>query len=532
MRLFDHSTSRAGDPQLHTHCLAINLGADASGRLGAIDRYVLNKYKIPAGSIYRLALRAELGKLGLAFEPPNASGLAELRGMPTGLLRHYSTRRRKIEAHLNAQVLDDQGEDGAVSAGSGLRRSAAVATRAKKPTGRSAAESEDVSARLRPLFADTVDPWLWDQVFGTPSAPAPIEPARASRVLGQLLGPDGPLSNMSSWSRHSLIARLATVLPEGATPEGVDQLVELIEADDTLVPLVYVDPKGQVATRASVGDLRLAVATEVDRSVTSTLGLRHASKALVAEEHAILVAAATWTWPTGQRERVAAEKVLAGAFDGDLSPTAEQAELVRHFVGSDRAITLGVGVPGSGKTTAMCLCVEAWKRLIDAGDRPFVQGQVGPGVEPGLRSDVIDGRPVPGPPAPGPGQRHPRQRHPGGRGIGALDAAAVPAGGGGGPTAGQVGASGRRPPAPVHRGGRHVRHSGPGERGGGAVEKCAATDRLRAGGSRAAPAGSVRGRLRGSGPRPDTSGRRPATRIYCRSPSTAGWRTGRPPPHR
>ncbi len=34
--------------------------------------------------------------------------------------------------------------------------------------GRSAAESEEVSARLRPLFADTVDPWLWDQVFGTP----------------------------------------------------------------------------------------------------------------------------------------------------------------------------------------------------------------------------------------------------------------------------------------------------------------------------------------------------------------------------
>ncbi|HEX3840762.1 MAG TPA: MobF family relaxase [Acidimicrobiales bacterium] len=361
--LFDHSTSRAGDPQLHTHCLAINLGADASGRLGAIDRYVLNKYKIPAGSIYRLALRAELAKLGLAFEPPNASGLAELRGMPAGLLRHYSTRRREIEAHLDAQILDTQVEDSAGSPGTGLRRSAAVATRTKKPTGRSAAESEDVSARLRPLFADTVDPWLWDQVFGTPSAPAPIDPARASQVIGQLLGPDGPLYNMSSWSRHSLIARLAAVLPEGATPEEVDRLVELIEADDSLVPLVYVDPSGVVATRASVGDLRLAVATEVDRSVSSTLGLRHASKALVAEEHAILVAAATWSWPTGQPERVVTEKVLAGAAGGDLPPTTEQAELVRHFVGSDRAITLGVGVPGSGKTTAMCLCVEAWKRL-------------------------------------------------------------------------------------------------------------------------------------------------------------------------
>ncbi len=118
--LFDHSTSRAGDPELHTHCLAINLGAYASGPVVAIDRYVLNKYKIPAGSMDRLALRAELGKLGLVFEPPNASGLAELRGMPMVLLRYHPPSPNPECIH-EAEVIHDQGEDGAGSAGTGLR---------------------------------------------------------------------------------------------------------------------------------------------------------------------------------------------------------------------------------------------------------------------------------------------------------------------------------------------------------------------------------------------------------------------------
>ena len=78
---FRHRTSRAGDPQLHTHVVVPNLVQAADGRWSAPDGRHLFAWKMTAGALYRSALRAELAPLGLAWDI-RRNGLSELRGRP------------------------------------------------------------------------------------------------------------------------------------------------------------------------------------------------------------------------------------------------------------------------------------------------------------------------------------------------------------------------------------------------------------------------------------------------------------------
>ena len=57
---FRHRTSRAADPQLHTHVVVPNVVQGSDGRWSAPDGRHLYAWKMTAGTLYRSALRAEL----------------------------------------------------------------------------------------------------------------------------------------------------------------------------------------------------------------------------------------------------------------------------------------------------------------------------------------------------------------------------------------------------------------------------------------------------------------------------------------
>jgi conjugative relaxase-like TrwC/TraI family protein len=85
--LFDHRTSRAGDPQLHTHALVPNKLLSSDGAWRTIDGHEMFHHKKAAGSIYQAALRAELhSRLSVIFDTPNAHGQAEILGIPADLM--------------------------------------------------------------------------------------------------------------------------------------------------------------------------------------------------------------------------------------------------------------------------------------------------------------------------------------------------------------------------------------------------------------------------------------------------------------
>lgn len=65
---FDHRTSRAGDPLLHTHVVVANLTRTVEGRWQAIDGRPLYEHARPAGLLYQAHLRHLLTqRLGLAW---------------------------------------------------------------------------------------------------------------------------------------------------------------------------------------------------------------------------------------------------------------------------------------------------------------------------------------------------------------------------------------------------------------------------------------------------------------------------------
>ena len=93
---FRHRTSRAGDPQLHTHVVVPNLVQGADGKWSAPDGRHLYTWKKTAGTLYQSALRAELAPLGLRWQV-GQNGLGELSDIPKTILRAFSKRRVDIE---------------------------------------------------------------------------------------------------------------------------------------------------------------------------------------------------------------------------------------------------------------------------------------------------------------------------------------------------------------------------------------------------------------------------------------------------
>ena len=97
--LFEHRTSRAPDPQLHTHALGVNKARCVDGVWRTLDGKEVFDHQKTAGMIYQNALRNEMRRtLGVEFGPVSKDGQADIVGMPTALLKLWSKRTEAIEA--------------------------------------------------------------------------------------------------------------------------------------------------------------------------------------------------------------------------------------------------------------------------------------------------------------------------------------------------------------------------------------------------------------------------------------------------
>jgi conjugative relaxase-like TrwC/TraI family protein len=137
--LFDHRTSRAGDPQLHTHALVPNKLLSADGIWRTIDGHEMFHHKKAAGAIYQAALRAELhSRLGVQFDAPNAHGQAEILGIPANLMTAWSKRSAHIKAEAEPTIANYEatlGRDLTASEKAAVTKTAVLKTRgAKHPT--------------------------------------------------------------------------------------------------------------------------------------------------------------------------------------------------------------------------------------------------------------------------------------------------------------------------------------------------------------------------------------------------------------
>jgi conjugative relaxase-like TrwC/TraI family protein len=121
---YQHRTSRAQDPHLHTHVIVANMAQTPSdGKWRALDgEPMLKSYRLAAGYLYQAQLRAELTQaLGVEWDEPR-KGMAEVKHVPRAVIREFSTRRTQV-----VEELERQGKGGFYAA-----RVAAVETRERK----------------------------------------------------------------------------------------------------------------------------------------------------------------------------------------------------------------------------------------------------------------------------------------------------------------------------------------------------------------------------------------------------------------
>ena len=121
---FDHDTSAAGDPHLHTHVLLVNALRAPDGRWSAVATSPLWRSERELAAIYRLGLRHHIHHAG--YHPAwtvGADGTADLAGVPRRAVTAASRRGTQMAAYRS---------DGRSATG---HRAARAVTRSQVPVG-------------------------------------------------------------------------------------------------------------------------------------------------------------------------------------------------------------------------------------------------------------------------------------------------------------------------------------------------------------------------------------------------------------
>jgi conjugative relaxase-like TrwC/TraI family protein len=98
---FAHETSRAMDPQLHTHAFVMNCALRPDGRFGAIESSHIFAWQTAAGTVYRAQLADELRRIGYWIDADERA--FRIRNVPIDACTYFSKRRSEIEDAVAAR---------------------------------------------------------------------------------------------------------------------------------------------------------------------------------------------------------------------------------------------------------------------------------------------------------------------------------------------------------------------------------------------------------------------------------------------
>lgn len=96
---FQHGTSRAQDPQLHTHNVIMNATRDEDGAWRSLEPRAIYQLQKQIGAIYRQELAVKVRELGYEIVAGKDS-MFEIRGVSGEVMAAFSTRSAEIEAAL------------------------------------------------------------------------------------------------------------------------------------------------------------------------------------------------------------------------------------------------------------------------------------------------------------------------------------------------------------------------------------------------------------------------------------------------
>ena len=325
--VFRHRTSRAGDPQLHTHVLVANLVLGADGRWGTLDGRRIYAHAKTAGYLYEARLRSLLTReLGVAWGPVR-NGIADVDRVPAPVLRAFSRRRAEIEAELERR--------GATSAGAA--QVAALATRRAKDY-RVTPEQLVPEWRRRAaelaLDADAIRSLLGRERVTRLTA------EHAELIADRLAGASGLTERRSSFTPRDVVQAYCELVAASAGLSVGE--IEKLASEFLRSPRAVV-----LATGESRSGDPAAVEPERQYSTPELLALEREiiDHAISEREHRV-----------SPRAAAAVERAIR------RRPTMadEQAAMVRRLLLDESAVAVVVGQAGTGKTFALDAAREAW----------------------------------------------------------------------------------------------------------------------------------------------------------------------------
>jgi len=353
---FTEFTSRADDPQLHTHVVVGNRVKGVDGVWRAIDGRLLYRNKLAAGYLHEAELRSRLtGRLGVRWQPVR-NGVADIEGFTREQIMAFSQRRQAIEEWRDSHGYADTAAANEI---------ATLATRSTK-------QDHPIDS-LMPVWVER-----GAEIGITPeSVTAVLHRSREVTVpdpdpiYDRMASAGGLTAQASTFGRGDAIKAAAEALPEGGRRSDVEALADTFLRRSDVVPILPIhptpDPLSDLPIRLDPAELdHLLELVNSTRPPTMRLsngdifpGLvnerRYTTTELLTVEQRIIdrsqngIAADRWTVP-----EVKVEAALAA--HPDL--TDGQRAMVHQFTGSGNTIDIGVGAAGTGKTTVMTIIGE------------------------------------------------------------------------------------------------------------------------------------------------------------------------------
>jgi hypothetical protein len=342
---FTEFTSRADDPQLHTHVVVANKVKGNDGIWRSIDGRLLYRHQLAAGYLHEAVLRRELTRrLGVRWQPVH-NGMADIEGFTRHQIDVFSRRRHQLEEWRQEQGLPDT---------AAARQVAVLATRDPKQDR---------------LLEDLEVEW-WqraDQVGLTAKRVASVTghsrdvtPADPLALFDRLASPDGLTAQASTFAKPEVVKEIAAAVPGGGTRGEIEALADMFLDTREVVPVL---PGRDVESSDVVEDLTIGEplgAVGVSRPMRQhngklfpgTANRQYTTVELLATEQRIIeqaiggVAAGRWVVP---------DRFVQARLRRHRHLTDGQREMVRCFASSGNVFDIGIGPAGTGKTAVMAV---------------------------------------------------------------------------------------------------------------------------------------------------------------------------------
>ncbi|MDO8981324.1 MAG: MobF family relaxase [Afipia sp.] len=337
-RSTDHGDGRTfGDPNLHTHCVVLNIATRKSDfTVGGLHSKLIRDFKMTAGATYHAALAHELQNVGFAIDRTGQNGVFEIAGVDDAAIRYFSARRQEIEAEL--------AEHGLVSS-----EATALAAAISKAT--RSAKRQNQTLRREEVWADAARSIGIDVKTFTENLRDPtrvLDRQAAERLLSERL------------------AALPVILTEHESVVERRQLLRSVTA--------VIVGTGLPAERAEVELDRLLQEGAVVEIGRDALGLPcYSTPEIIAIEREVVEQAQTLVgraWHSHDLKQAAEQCNAAGL-------SVEQTEAVLRACG-DSAISIIEGAPGSGKTTTLSQIVSSYSGAGARSGKTLDEGRQSP----------------------------------------------------------------------------------------------------------------------------------------------------------